>query len=401
MKILRYVLYSLLFLVVFVAIFALAVIYTDSWVNQFEEEMAIEVEHIALDSADVTAAPNPDTLRVMTYNIKFGGARVDFFFDCYGDRVHMQRKEVEQNLQAVAEKIRQYRPHVLLLQEVDIESDRSADVNQLMYLMKRLQMPYGVYASQWDVQYIPTEGLGKVNSGNAILSRYPIDNATRYALDQMQEQDAVTRFFYLRRNLLRAEIHLGEKGPLAVYNTHLSAYSKDGTRKQQLDEVQQLLHKETLPFVFGGDLNTLPPGTQKHKDFEDSVCDDDDFVMDDYAKELQYLTPFYNKYNEAIPLKDYQANEAQYYSHTVNGRGWRATDPASMDNSFWNRRLDYIFSPLDLVNGTVHQDTSTGMATMPLSDHAPVTAELLVNPEANTPPTGALPAEPAAANTAE
>jgi hypothetical protein len=35
-------------------------------------------------------APTPaDRLRVMNYNVKFGGGRIDFFFDCHGDRVLM------------------------------------------------------------------------------------------------------------------------------------------------------------------------------------------------------------------------------------------------------------------------------------------------------------------------
>ena len=33
----------------------------------------------------------PERLRVMTYNVKFGGGRIDFFFDCHGDRVLMRR----------------------------------------------------------------------------------------------------------------------------------------------------------------------------------------------------------------------------------------------------------------------------------------------------------------------
>ncbi|HET9931387.1 MAG TPA: hypothetical protein VFQ35_11890, partial [Polyangiaceae bacterium] len=34
------------------------------------------------------------SLRVMNYNVKFGGARIDFFFDCFGDRVLMSKSEV-------------------------------------------------------------------------------------------------------------------------------------------------------------------------------------------------------------------------------------------------------------------------------------------------------------------
>jgi hypothetical protein len=38
-------------------------------------------------------------LRVMNYNVKFGGGRLDFFFDCFGERVLMQRHEVLGNLE--------------------------------------------------------------------------------------------------------------------------------------------------------------------------------------------------------------------------------------------------------------------------------------------------------------
>ena len=35
-----------------------------------------------------------ETLTVMNWNIKFGGGRLDFFFDCHGDRVLMEKEEV-------------------------------------------------------------------------------------------------------------------------------------------------------------------------------------------------------------------------------------------------------------------------------------------------------------------
>ena len=28
----------------------------------------------------------------MNYNVKFGGGRIDFFFDCFGDRVLMSKE---------------------------------------------------------------------------------------------------------------------------------------------------------------------------------------------------------------------------------------------------------------------------------------------------------------------
>src|SRR5262245_42311991 len=43
-------------------------------------------------------------LRIMNYNVKFGGGRIDFFFDCHGDRVLMKKSEVIRNLEGLARK---------------------------------------------------------------------------------------------------------------------------------------------------------------------------------------------------------------------------------------------------------------------------------------------------------
>lgn len=312
------------------------------------------------------APASVDSLQIMDWNIKFGGARIDFFFDCYGDRVHMTEAEVLKNLEGLAKKINHENPDVLILQEVDITGARVAGVNQVQWLLDHTQMNYAVYASQWDA-YIPKYGLGRVNSGNAILSRWPLDSAVRVALPQMQEKPWLERYFYLRRNLLEARLKVPNKD-FWVVATHLEAYCKDNTRLLQLQILNKTVRKHIQrgeAVLFGGDLNTLAPGTKKLKGFDDSVCPDEEFVMDDYTAEREWLAPFYKTYNEAIPLAEYQQDEKRYYSHTVNGKG------------FWNRRLDYLFSNKPLKNGRIHQGNQPNeMPTMPLSDHAPLTTTL-------------------------
>src|SRR5262245_6873314 len=75
------------------------------------------------------APAQPTRLRVMNYNVKFGGGRIDFFFDCHGDRVLMTKSEVSANLEALAVKINQVDPDVLVVQEVDVNSKRAAFVD--------------------------------------------------------------------------------------------------------------------------------------------------------------------------------------------------------------------------------------------------------------------------------
>src|SRR5688572_15808961 len=86
-------------------------------------------------ASDIEEAAPKNRIRVMTYNVKFGGARIDFFFDCHGDEVLMSRSVVEANMEAMAELIRAADPDILFVQEVDILSKRSAYVDQVQYLL--------------------------------------------------------------------------------------------------------------------------------------------------------------------------------------------------------------------------------------------------------------------------
>jgi hypothetical protein len=154
------------------------------------------------------AEPKP-VLRVMNYNVKFGGGRLDFFFDCFGDRVLMQEAEVLRNLERLATKIRQVDPDVLVVQEVDVNSKRAAYVDQMQWLLDHTALDYGVYASQWRADYVPSDGIGAIDSGNGILSKYPLKGAMRIALALRTDQSDLERYFYLKRNILRATTEVG------------------------------------------------------------------------------------------------------------------------------------------------------------------------------------------------
>jgi endonuclease/exonuclease/phosphatase family metal-dependent hydrolase len=311
-------------------------------------------------------------LRVMNYNVKFGGGRIDFFFDCHGDRVLMSKREVVRNLEALVDKVNQVDPDVLVIQEVDVNSKRSAFVDQMQWLLDHSELNYGVYASQWKADYVPSDGIGAVDSGNGILSKYPLSNAERIGLALRTDQSSLERYFYLRRNILRARVDLPEGRGVEIVALHADAYGKDGTKQNHVERFEQELDEAAArgALVIGaGDLNTLPPGSAQTYGFSDSVCEDEDFIADDYRADEGMLDGLYEKYAPEIPLADYQADNARYFSHTTD------------KNGFWNRKLDYIFTNGAVVpeSGLVHQDeASGGIDTMPLSDHAPVTVEIEV-----------------------
>ena len=306
-------------------------------------------------------------LQIMTWNLKFGGARIDFFFDCHGDRVIMDSSEVIPHLDSIVSFLNETRPDILFAQEIDINSKRSAYIDQVEWILDRTHFSHAVYASQWRASHIPSEGLGRMNSGNAIFSVTPLLKAQRIQLPLIEEQNFLVRYFYLRRNLLETSTLINQD-TLRLLNTHLSAYSSDGTKKKQLDIVfshLDSLDRQGKAFVIGGDLNTLPPGTSKVKDFPDSACEGDDFQADDHSRATDWMVPFYKRFNPAVPLQDYQANNTPYFSHTTDKDG------------FWNRKLDYIFSNLPISDGSTFQsNTNGGFRTMHLSDHCPLAGEI-------------------------
>jgi endonuclease/exonuclease/phosphatase family metal-dependent hydrolase len=340
--------------------------------DPFETSFAPEEAAQTYEASRVVRGTPANSLKVMTYNVKFGGGRIDFFFDCHGDRVLMNREEVEGNLDAVAKKIRQVDPDVLFLEEVDVNSKRAAFVDQLQYLLDHTELNYAVYASQWRANFVPSDGLGAVDSGNAIAAKFPLHDGLRIALPLRADLSDVERYFYLHRNLLIARLDPGAwtkdstAPPLWLMGVHTEAYAKDGTKLAHIERFEtEMKRLAKLGLVVGaGDLNTVPPGTTKLKNFDDSACEGA-YEADDYSQEQQWLEPLYERYREAIPLATYQADNASFFGHTTR------------KDKFWNRRLDYIFSNGMLSEGLVHQDKAHGgMTTMTLSDHAPLTAVL-------------------------
>jgi len=318
-----------------------------------------------------TSAPDvDDRLSVMTWNIKFGGARIDFFYDCHGDEVLMERQTVLNNLEGLAIKINQAEPDILFLQEVDVRSKRSAYVDMVQWLLDHTKLNYGAYTSNWKADYIPSDGLGRINSGIVVLSRWPLVEATRIAMPLREDQTALERYFFLKRAILTARIDLPDRSNIFVVNTHFSAFSEDETKKWQL----QALLRELIGFVdrggifvLGADLNMVPPLTRKKNDFPDTVCTNPDFVPPDHSNEDGWIDPLYDLYEPAIDLDTYDQYQSRHFTHTTDKDG------------FWNRKIDYLFTNTAFISAYTHQRAAWGgIATMPLSDHAPVSAVLVL-----------------------
>ena len=335
------------------------------------------VEEFPIRSASVhTPAPfDPTEIRVMTWNLKFGGARVDFFFDGWGERVHMSEREVDAHMDGILYLIDEVQPDILLAQEVDVNSTRSAYVDMVDVILESGHFNAAAWVPAWDVDYVPEEGLGKVEMGQAVFSRWPIVRNTRVDLPQSTESSALINQFNLRRAIQITEIDTGTR-VVSVVNNHPTAYDLDGTKTIHLEMIYDWSVELFPPVVVGGDFNVIPPGSLQTSDFADNAPADVPGVTEvSYSvDEMAALLPFYERWEETLPLLEYQSApdlEAQsvWFTHSVSA------------DVFWTQRLDYLFTDARWAGAWTLQSPGDGdrpilSDPMQLSDHAPVVGVL-------------------------
>lgn len=342
---------------------------------------------------DPEPLPNSLPIRLMAWNIKYGGGRIPFWFDCWGDRVQLSTAEVQHNMEGIYSLINEAQPDILLVEEIELHSRRSQYLDMVQGILDATDLNYAAYFETWNSRYVPSEGLGRMNLGNAIFSKYPIVEAQRIAQDDRTDLDALTNIFYIRRAIGRAVIDLGAQ-TIAAYVVHTEAYDEDGTKARQINQIFDVIQEETLPFILGGDFNELPPNAIKLEDFPDerseALCSDE-FDQPPYTPNL--MTPFFEQLQPSITLEQYGDNESsqsRYFTHSVLG-----PDEVNESNvpGDWNRTLDYLFASADTrwMDGSTdvlqYQNQNVGtlvwqLSSDPirLSDHAPVFGILEVRP---------------------
>lgn len=322
------------------------------------------------NNATAVAAPN-STIKVMTWNIRFGIGRLPFFGDSCGDRSIFTEDEVMDALDSIAAKINELDPDIIVIQEIDRESKRTAYIDQVQWVLDYTGLNYGAYASMWQAQVIPSDGIGRIDAGNAILSKWEIETAERIKLPLRGDQDALTQMFYLRRNVLKTKIAIPDQDNFYAVNTHSTAFATDDTKQKHVNkfvETLDELNTSGYSFISGGDLNSIPPGADIYDYCLTDACTDGEFHTDvdggphregsyfnNFDNERTLLEPLYNSYNSAIPL--HEAITVDHCTHSTES------------DVLWDRKLDYVFTNLSLVenSGQTHQNTRL------FSDHAPVT----------------------------
>lgn len=171
------------------------------------------------------AQQRPDTLRVMTYNLRFGELA---------------------SMKEIADYIKSENPDIVALQEVDWKTHREraprqhgvAMINELAFYTGM----FGLYGKSIDYSggYY---GLG-------ILSRYPILSSQRILLPNPEPQAE-------QRSMLMAQIEMPHHQPVTFICTHLEVATQD-KRIAQIRFIQQEAKKIEGPLLLAGDFNARP-----------------------------------------------------------------------------------------------------------------------------------------------
>ena len=194
------------------------------------------------------------------------------------------------NLARIAALVDSLHADIVLLQEVDVNTQRSGRVDQPAVLAK-LSGHHVAFGKSLDYQ--------GGDYGIAIMSRWPISSDTTYHLpvEPPQERSGGS---YEPRTALRVIIAT-PNGPLAVVNTHLDPSGDDRWRRQEIRTflgIVDTLRQRGIPTVAGGDLNSTPESstqqTVRAAGLRDAwtICGQGDgltYPADSSVKRIDYL----------------------------------------------------------------------------------------------------------------
>jgi endonuclease/exonuclease/phosphatase family metal-dependent hydrolase len=350
-----------------VALLVLAAAIGLFWASRGDRPAIGEIRTADANAVADPASPPPPELVVATWNIGFGGGPDGMPTDRHDaasvrDRLDRIARVLREGVPARpgwrspqgTEGTRTGPADLVFLQEVDRPSDRSGGIDQFAYLAQAVGLPHACFVTTWNLNWLPypswppSRHLGRIHSGQAILSRHPIRDCTRVELPQPDEYPRWYRRFFLHRSLQVATIDLGGRA-LSAVNVHLEAFSQPN-REDQATRLRDLVAGLAGPLIVAGDFNAPPPDAVQKSGFVD---EDIDFSTDTTI--ARFLDG--NDLRASLGASDPGASDA------AGPESPAFTFPARAPT----RRLDYVFH-----RGFADVALAGVDPVDPASDHLPV-----------------------------
>jgi len=211
---------------------------------------------------------------IMTWNMGYGalGDNADFFLDGGSSVKTADEERVSYNMDGIRRSISKLSPDIVMLQEVDRDSDRSCNTDEMEELVDGVKADkslgtdslYYTFAYNYRVEYIPypIPPIGKVDAGILMLSAFEITESTRVQLPCPFSWPV--RLGNLKRCLMIDRVRIyTEEGrytghDLVIVNLHLEAYDDGEGKAAQTEMLIEYLNAEYEKgnyVIAGGDFN--------------------------------------------------------------------------------------------------------------------------------------------------
>lgn len=254
MKIVRIFIQTIIILIIAVGIFL-------TWisVSDYKPDKKTIVEQNTVSNLPT------DTMSVLIWNIGYAGlgADMDFFYDG-GKSMQTTKPFTQKNLSVIQDFLMSEKDNdFILLQEVDLKSKRSYEINEQEKIENSLTEFSWYFTYNYKVGFVPMplgEPLGEVNSGLLCGTKHMPSNIIRY---QFEGNYAWPKsLFMLDRCYTSMSFPLDNQDTLFIVNTHNTAYDEGNLRAKQMKQLQRWMlkkYKSGNYIIIGGDWNQIPP----------------------------------------------------------------------------------------------------------------------------------------------
>lgn len=305
------------------------------WIFEYRPEniTVLEVTDNLADE-DSNYIDTNDNLTVLTFNIGYASLSEteDFVMDG-GEKGRMDSaSEVQDNLDGITSILENNPADLYLLQEVDVDSNRSYNINQLVHFQDALGKS-SVLAYNYRCIFVPfplsfSQMMGKVNSGIVTFSDFYAESAERHQLPGSFAWPV--SLANLKRAMLITKYPIKNSDKyLVVINVHLSAYDDGTMRLQEMEALKAIMLEEYELgnyVLVGGDFNqTFPEAVTINEDltydyfyelkneelWQAYPMEEDWFIDNDFSFGVDIATPTCRLLNKPYDQVDLESN--QYY----------------------------------------------------------------------------------------
>ncbi|HOB64438.1 MAG TPA: endonuclease/exonuclease/phosphatase family protein [Clostridia bacterium] len=284
-----------------------------------------DIEPLTINNNAETKVELDTDIAVLTFNIGYAGLGKDEDFVLDGGKKSRpdSKDVVERYLAGIKTVLTSLPTDIIMLQEVDLDSRRSYNINEAKEIEEALGNAYSsTFAYNYNARFVPfpvsfKNYLGKVESGIFTLTKYHVKSSHRHQFPGAFAWPV--RTVNLKRAMMVNVLPINNSDKeLIVVNLHMSAYDGDGSlRAQEMKMLKDFLNEQSAKgnyVIVGGDFNQTFPEAKgiypAKPGYYVAYPIEDDFLPGGYTFAIDTEKPSCRLLNEPY---DKNSPNTQYY----------------------------------------------------------------------------------------